>query len=341
MKLKLPYIFIFCTVLSCCCRQTCAPENPSIDCCVTVNVAQDLSTKVIFEDDAAARASEGSLSSLEVFIFSADGSTLEGHARSQGAASLDVTCKSGEKAVAALVNAPDMSDCTTLENLRKKEVRLEAMSADKIVMYGEKGAYIEGSTTVSVDVSKILSRVVIRSVENRFSLASLQAKEFRITGIYLLNVQGANSLSLNSYQDGAGVWYNKMKNENSAVKSLVSDTVGKTLSYGSTLEESHYFYAMPNDFASSAAVPDLHGGSWAKRYTRLVVEATLDSEKMYYPISLTSLKGNTSYEIEKLVITKKGSSDPDTPVDSEDVSFDVTVKPWDVVLLGQDGVVTI
>ena len=66
---------------------------------------------------------------------------------------------------------------------------------------------------------------------------------------------------------------------------------------------------------------------WSARYTRLVVEATLGGEVMYYPVSLPEVLPNSAYEV-TLRVTRRGSPDPDIPVTGVAAEFKVDVQDW-------------
>lgn len=121
------------------------------------------------------------------------------------------------------------------------------------------------------------------------------------------------------------------------------------------------FYVMPNQTGFEA---DEGGDAWTPRNTKLVVETEYGGKTYYYSIPIVeqagyprlpdadpavdpaahaayeaqkeSFKGlspNYSYEIEELVLTRLGSSNPDEPVIPAMVNFDIAVRPWDVVAL--------
>jgi hypothetical protein len=79
------------------------------------------------------------------------------------------------------------------------------------------------------------------------------------------------------------------------------------------------------------------GDAWSKRATRLVIEAELGGDKMYYPINLQPFQSNKSYEISEVIITKVGSAGPDDPVTSDDIEVSINVKEWDVVPVNSAG----
>ena len=92
----------------------------------------------------------------------------------------------------------------------------------------------------------------------------------------------------------------------------------------------HYFYCYPN--------PATAGKAGSARCTRLVVEASINGKLCYYPISISDIKNNHTYNISELVITRIGSENPDTPVSYSQATFTVTVNSWEE---GSDTSVTI
>ena len=95
-----------------------------------------------------------------------------------------------------------------------------------------------------------------------------------------------------------------------------------TIPYNGTYTADKYYYCYPNTTKS-----DSSGKNWSERYTRLVVEATLDGEVMYYPVSLPEVLPNSAYEI-SLKVTRHGSPDPDVPVSGVAAEFTIDVQDW-------------
>ena len=76
---------------------------------------------------------------------------------------------------------------------------------------------------------------------------------------------------------------------------------------------------------SSSAV---WGGSWSPRFTRVVIQATLQGETVYYPISLPASVRNKTYMIDEVIIHRPGSSDPEEEIPgSVTVNFSLSM-PW-------------
>lgn len=164
-------------------------------------------------------------------------------------------------------------------------------------------------------------------------------------------------------ESGYNLWLNR---------ALLADVaIAEDASKTSEIEST--FYVMPNDVAwgydhdSDDQTDDIAGpfggDSWSARHTKLVIETQYAGTTYYYVIPIAEngngasyvqlgsadddgtlyrgIKANYSYEIEELELTRLGSTNPDEPTLVATVNFNITVKPWDVVLLGADGKYTI
>lgn len=89
--------------------------------------------------------------------------------------------------------------------------------------------------------------------------------------------------------------------------------------------------------------------AWTPRLSKMVIEATLDGKKVYYAIPLAvmaapkagmpaypsgtitaGLQSNYSYDLEEVVLTRPGSTDPDTPVELSELNLTITINPWNI-----------
>jgi hypothetical protein len=180
-------------------------------------------------------------------------------------------------------------------------------------MVGSKTVTLPQTGTVSIDVNRIASRVVLKKITRNFTSAALQALDFTVDAIYLVNVAGNTSYDLTA---APAAWYNVAENKGE-LASLLSDAPAAPIVNGQSYDTDHTFYGYPNDLAVNT--------------TRIVIETTLGETKYYYPINLPEMASNKSYEIEEVKITRPGSDNPDEPVSFEDASFSVNVIDWTVV----------
>jgi hypothetical protein len=108
---------------------------------------------------------------------------------------------------------------------------------------------------------------------------------------------------------------------------LLSDSINYTIQYKSSYTRDHSFYCYPNLINTES-----FDATWSPRHTMLVVDATLGSDHVYYPIELPVIGRNKCIIIEELIITKKGSDQPYKPVQDGTCNVTVQVMPWDTIL---------
>ena len=260
---------------------------------------------------AVTKDNEAKVNNLQVFVFRGD--ELDAYASVDNAKELTLSCTAGEREVYALVNAPAYSEVSSKTTLIAKVSELSANSLTNFEMVGSKSVTLPHTSTVSIDVNRIASRVVLKKVTRNFTSAALQSLDFTVDAIYLINVAGNTSYDLSA---APGAWYNVAK-YNIELASLLHDTVGSKIANGASHDTAHSFYSYPNDAASKT--------------TRLVIETTLGTTKYYYPINLPAMESNKSYEIAEVTITRPGSDDPDVPVSFADATFSINVIDWTVV----------
>ncbi len=262
---------------------------------------------------------ENTLASVQVFVFT-DSGNLEAY-KSATSGQLDLSCTKGNKTVAALVNAPAISDITTLSALRARTTALSDNAAKSFVMYGQKSVPVNSaSVSVTLEVQRFAAKVVIQKITNKMALAQYQSSPVEITGIYLINVAGNASLAGSSVPS---LWLNKQRNEAGSDCLYYEKPAALSVAYNSSESKGHYFYCYPNP-----TVADTADDAWSPRHTRLVVEANVGGQKCYYPITLPAVNANTVYTIGELTITRLGTDAPDVETVMGSASFTITVAPW-------------
>lgn len=265
------------------------------------------------------RDGENGVSSAQVLVFDASGKT-EAYGKS-GGGSVTVGVTAGAKTVWAVANYPgDLSGVKSADELAAKAVSLTDNSTTSFVMAGSSSATVSSSNaSVSVSVSHLTSKVVVDKITRDFSVAALASLPFSIKGIYIINAVGNQNLGGTA---SASAWYNKLGHKDSAVDALLYDSVNASLANKASHSTVHSFYPFPNGSSSSST-----SSTWSERRSMLVIEAAIDSETCYYPIFIEKLERNRIYEFTSITLTRRGSSDPYTPVTSQDVS--VTLKVTD------------
>lgn len=282
---------------------------------LTIGISRPALTKsTVITDD-----NEVTVNSLQVFVFRDD--ALDAYAAADNATAVTLSCTSGERAIYALVNAPDMSAISSKSALLETTSLLSNNSGDNFEMIGSKNTTLPQEASVTIDVNRIVSKIVVKKITRDFTSAALAAQNFSVDEIFIENVAGDINYGLTSEP---AIWYNKQRYAGEE-PDLTYDSVGTEIIDGGNYATEHRFYAYPNDSEDSA------DEIWAPRRTRLVLKTTLGDNVYYYPITLPELEPNKSYEIENITITRPGSANPDEPVTFEDCTFDINIQPWTVV----------
>ena len=284
------------------------PQNQEslVPCELTVGICGAMSKTTGVTTD-----NEAKVNKLQIFVFRGD--DLDAYASVENAKELTLSCTAGEREVYALVNAPDYSSVPGKAALLAKVSELSANTLTNFEMVGSKSVTLPQTGTVSIDVNRIASRVVLKKITRNFTSAALQALDFTVDAIYLVNVAGNTSYDLTA---APSIWYNIAENKGE-LASLLADTPTAPIAQGQAYDTDHTFYAYPNDLAVNT--------------TRIVIETTLGTSKYYYPINLPEMAANKSYEIEEVVLTRPGSDNPDEPVSFADATFSINVIDWTVV----------
>ena len=307
-------IFAFAAALAAlvaCNKNDVAPMQPQnqeslVPCELTVGICGAMTKATAVSAD-----NEAKVNNLQVFVFRGD--DLDAYASVENAKELTLSCTAGEREVYALVNAPDYSSVPGKAALLAKVSELSANTLTNFEMVASKSVTLPQTGTVSIDVNRIASRVVLKKITRNFTSAALQALDFTVDAIYLVNVAGNTSYDLTA---APSTWYNVAENKGE-LASLLADTPAAPIAQGQAYDTDHTFYAYPNDLAVNT--------------TRIVIETTLGTSKYYYPINLPQMASNKSYEIAEVVLTRPGSDNPDEPVSFADATFSINVIDWTVV----------
>jgi hypothetical protein len=132
-----------------------------------------------------------------------------------------------------------------------------------------------------------------------------------------------------------GRWYNAMGwhapgscTSPACPDALLGDrNIGAQIAQGGSHRTEYTYYSLPNP---TPAAEDTREAAWAKRATRLVIEARIGSQTQYYVASLPEMARNHSYVIEEAVITGLGAADPETETpNSLALLFSVSDDGWE------------
>lgn len=268
-----------------------------------------------FDDD------HSEVASIQFLVF--DGEVLDAYKKVTSGLSTSITVKTGEKTVWAVANAPDISNVTTLTQLKAVSSTL-LNNVSNFVMVGSNTGTVPSEDPIEIEVKRIASRVVVKKVTAAFTNPAYASMSCKLVKMFLINAPGDINLELTS---APTTWYAQRAYEAvSGLTDFLSTSGGNHELNTAAFDTDCYHYCYPNPTTA-----DSQASTWSARHTRMVIEVLLGSETFYYPVTLPVLEPGKSYEIENLTITRKGSSNPDQPISLSDATFEISVKPWTVV----------
>lgn len=272
-------------------------------------------------------AEEDNIKNLQILVFDENG-VLEDYVNAGASSSGEIIAKEGKKSIVAVINAASLEEVKSKTGLMGRTTLLSDNSLGSMVMTGEVDAILQDGGRISIPVSRIISKVVIKKITSAFTSTSLASKEFKVKSIYLINVAGDNKYAATSLPT---MWYNKLSDGRNDVSCmsfpLLSDPVNSVIAYGASYTKEHCFFCYPNLVSEES-----FDSTWCPRHTMLVVDALLGGTQTYYPIELPVIGRNKCIIIDELIVTKMGSDYPYMPVTDGNCNATVEVVPWDVIL---------
>lgn len=197
-----------------------------------------------------------------------------------------------------------------------------------------------GSDPVTIGVARLISRIDVPEIRVDFSAKPYMAGvTFTLRAIYVTNAYrtsryGSDYLASELSADRTA-WYNSggWHRGESAVASfdaLLGDrNINTVVSASSPYQTSHSYYAFPNATTKGNDDHTMVTNFWSQRCTRIVIEATLDSDTVYYQITVPAMERNMIYSANNVVIRGRGSNDPEViDIDPDVISVDLSVSPY-------------
>lgn len=293
------------------------------ECKLSVNFACD-GTKATGQTNEK----EDKVNNVSVFVFRTDdGHKLDasGYA-DDGTTEMEIKCTIGEKKVYVLVNAAeDFTNTVRCESdLLAQKTRLIENGCENLFMMGDETQSLVGPTsTLTVPVTRLVASVKVEKITNMMEAKAYRGNGlFKVDAIYLTNVVGswAYDGSTNPQSLADEEWMARLVKEDSPL--ICDANVNQTVNYEQSMTDTHTFYAFPNNCAVDESE------TWSKRSTMLVVEATLDGVKYYYPCAVGPLERNRQYVISEIIIRRPGSNYPWQAVHKTDATVKVEITQW-------------
>ena len=323
---------------------------------LTVKVAGSNLTKAT----EAGIANEDKVRSIDVFVFF-NGGDYDGQLDAykhfaQETLTGTLKATTGARYIYAVVNSEfaesELETIATLAQFNAKVATLASQKTagtpdvlDNFTMIGSTSqTLVAGDNAVTVNVDRIASRVRVKKITRNFDSPALQAKTFTVTDMYLSNAvikdeydlvytpvvadfvnQNGTYTALDASKD---LWLHR-----TFTQAIVDEHTTANSSWDCSAP-ANYLYTFPNAYAN-----EIDGSAeFAVQCTKLVVKASLegDSKPMYYVIPLPELKANYTYDIEELIITRRGSSDPNQKTQVANVNYTISINPWTIQLIGTE-----
>ncbi len=325
MKIRIPIAALMLVMAAACSRIESAEEEKTAENNETVAVTVRIDGAAATRVSVADAGNDAAVSDIQLFVFN-EKSEIESYAKgSESTFTVNVT--TGRKNFIALVNCPDLGkEIGTRDALLSTVSRLQDNSPSALQMVGETNvSKVTATDPVGITVKRLVSKVVLENVKADFSSPYLAGLEFKVTGIYLINVVASNNYAM-SQDRGEYEWVNKLKlDSGNPAAALTQDTgLNITLTEEAPYTTAHTFYSYPNPVMENYTT-----GEWSLRKTRLVVETTLGGTVGYYSLELPILERNKVYKVTDLTVTKRGTANPYEPVVTADAKFTITVADWE------------
>lgn len=237
----------------------------------------------------------------------------------------------------AVVNPPTSFRAASYPELNAvtgAESDLRDNAPGRFVMAGRRTVTVPvpDGRTQQIGVDRLVCKASIRKITVQFTNPALADRPFLLKAVFLTNCYGktlyGNDLRAADILSDASCWYNRMRFQSDGdVDGLLAERdIDAFLTADKSHVQEHTFYFYPNPLPETQ---DNRGGTWSRRHTRLVIEAQIDGQTYYYPVTLPASARNKTYIIEEAVIRKLGSRDPekDEP-GAVDVTFSTSTDDW-------------
>lgn len=280
-------------------------------------------------------ADDGNINTLEIFVFrinegEADDGMLDGYRKftkdELGTLSnLEVKTTTGRKIIYAVANAHRSSweGAYTREEFERITASIADDELKDFLMVGSVEEELQLASSVAFTVKRMVARVKLNSITTSFDSTPYQGMSLEGVKVYLTNVQGEKYLASG---EGNGLKvYNRDRfvaadTAGLAMRGMLYDKITAAVD-DSGYSTPHYFYCYGN------SCKEEKGDS---KFTKLVIEATLNGTVYYYPVALEGVERNSCYSLD-VVICRPGALSPDAIVEKGTLEAELGVVPWNVL----------
>lgn len=279
----------------------------------------------------------GEIATLDILVFRDDElKLLDCYQRIEDTGKWDrnVTSGTGRRIISICANGQLECDewawVRSRQTLDKITASLELERRDNPLMSGEAAITMnaERKDITEISIYPLVSEIYLRSICCDFRGKPYSGEKIHDVKVYLTNVNAECGL----LEDGM-IYPKRIINPGRLCQEdvrLFSET-------------SLIVQEIPQDIGTSWIYPDIrlwcYPGNIEEEspgtpYTRLVIEGKISGKTFYWPVNINREEGgsgigrNQRY-IYDIKITRKGSDDPDRPVNTEDLDISFEIKTWE------------
>lgn len=278
-----------------------------------------------------------SMKSIDIFVFRDDGlRQLDCYQRvdEPDIWNREITSGTGERVINIFANSQMEKDewpwIRTQESLKRLTASLELEQREAPFMSGETAESISGSgkAYADIDIRPLVSEIYLRSLSCDFTGKPYAGEKLTDIRVYLTNINAECGI-----MDDGTVHPTRLINvgrldmedvELFMEPELVFQEVNKPAGKTAIMPEVKLWCYASNAAEDSPGSP----------YSRLVIEGKVSGETYYWPININrdgngcGIGRNQRYTYD-VKITRKGSDDPDTPVETDDIEINFSIEPWE------------
>ena len=246
---------------------------------------------------------------------------------------LSIRSQNGDKKIFVCVNGQrtktGWSSINSMDALDDVYVELSRESRNALCMTGI-GESIAGSgENCEIELRRIASEIVLNSLRFDFTDKSYEGEKVYDIKVYLTNVNTRCRITDEGEIMPLSIINAGGLDPDETEEFLEPDMIVQSIhgSIGNDKYEADIrLFCYPN--ASSQVSP-------GTPFTKLVIEGVLDGQTYWWPIEINRGNGidkpgiyrNTQY-LYDIVLTRKGSSDPDTPIDTDTAEIKMKIRKW-------------
>ena len=291
-----------------------------------------IETKVIISDNA----DTDRCGQLDIFTFDSDGTgLLDSYEHMEGFTgnSIGIRSQTGDKHIFICMNGQraryGWTDINSLQALENVHIELQNERRDALCSTGSCEITAGSTFPGRVEMRKMACEIFLNSIRSDFKGKAYQGSMITDVKAYLTNVNCRCSLAADGDILPLSI-VNAGRNDPEDLADLVEpDMLFRKIAHdigNNRIYPEISFICYPN------ASPEEGPGT---PFTRLVIEGKIEGETFWWPIDINREEGNENPGIHRntryifdIDIKRKGSSDPDTTVDTEAAEIHMNIRQW-------------